>query len=434
MHADGYVLNVLRGAAPSGSRREKLGIVVDGLTFLYVVSFYTLVNSPELSRVSYVLSILLCTAVVAHKLSAGRIYFPRKFWIPWIFVWYNVCSVLWARDSASALWQAGSIASAVLGATMIWLALESGQSPHVLTFAMIVGSIALVIYSYDEIQRITEVQRVGSIVGNANRMAMYLSYCFLAIWCLPDRLARKLRWVGVMFLVFALAYSGSKKLVIVASALIVFLLIDLLTGKQGQRGRAAYVLLIFTALATAILLWGANFNLASWHGIQSNQVVTRSVDLLNGGTASDREREAMAAEAIELWLSNPILGLGTGQYAERGTFDTYSHNNYTELLANLGLIGLLLYYALPMSLLFECLISRQFVALRWHLFIVICVVLLLDVGMVSVTFKANWTLLALLSYRLGSEAPSGRLASRHQSFLQRTFMEHYHGLRWHLKN
>lgn len=55
-------------------------------------------------------------------------------------------------------------------------------------------------------------------------------------------------------------------------------------------------------------------------------------------------RMQMIDEGIELFKQRPILGHGTDTFGYISSFGTYSHNNYVELLANNGLLGLFAYY------------------------------------------------------------------------------------------
>ena len=57
---------------------------------------------------------------------------------------------------------------------------------------------------------------------------------------------------------------------------------------------------------------------------------------------STEARLAYLNHAIEVFHSNPIIGVGFNQY--RVYFGTYAHMNYAEILADTGIIGFVLYY------------------------------------------------------------------------------------------
>lgn len=55
-------------------------------------------------------------------------------------------------------------------------------------------------------------------------------------------------------------------------------------------------------------------------------------------------REDMLMAALRLWEASPVFGHGVDSFRLLAPYGTYSHNNYAEILATLGLIGLLLFY------------------------------------------------------------------------------------------
>ena len=63
-------------------------------------------------------------------------------------------------------------------------------------------------------------------------------------------------------------------------------------------------------------------------------------------------------KAIEIGIDNPVIGVGAGNYAiipkeiEPGSF---SHNTFTEVFANFGIIGLIIYLKMLLLLTFKIL-------------------------------------------------------------------------------
>ena len=72
------------------------------------------------------------------------------------------------------------------------------------------------------------------------------------------------------------------------------------------------------------------------------------------GDVSSQNRVGLIGLALQMWSDHPILGLGMNNFPMFQTIGEagyYAHNNYVELLADLGLVGFCLYYYMPMSLL-----------------------------------------------------------------------------------
>ena len=60
---------------------------------------------------------------------------------------------------------------------------------------------------------------------------------------------------------------------------------------------------------------------------------------------STKVREIMIMEGVRFFLDHPFIGGGTNYFALRTTTGYgYSHNNFIEILCNMGLIGVALYY------------------------------------------------------------------------------------------
>ena len=90
-----------------------------------------------------------------------------------------------------------------------------------------------------------------------------------------------------------------------------------------------------------------------------NQVVARASKLDEDRVGSSVYiREKMVSVGLQLWAQQPIIGHGAGQFSSLSGFRAYAHNNYVELLANDGIIGLVLYYILPAAMLFIVLRPR----------------------------------------------------------------------------
>lgn len=61
-------------------------------------------------------------------------------------------------------------------------------------------------------------------------------------------------------------------------------------------------------------------------------------------SASDQGRFNMITYGWNMFKEAPIIGYGPGAFKEIAGFGKYSHNNYIELLFNLGIIGFCLFY------------------------------------------------------------------------------------------
>ena len=183
-------------------------------------------------------------------------------------------------------------------------------------------------------------ERVGEAIGqNANSIG--LNMAFLALVC--------------MF-----SYTR-KKNVVYAIALVAFAAIALFSGS-----RKAFVALMFGVAAVfafsgrgwkallGVIAAGAFCSVFYWIVIHNadlyNVLGYRLEDLINGGVdKSTIEREWYRDYAFGMFLAKPIVGFGFNGFLTQMqiigySHQAYSHCNQLEILADLGLIGFVLYY------------------------------------------------------------------------------------------
>ena len=104
---------------------------------------------------------------------------------------------------------------------------------------------------------------------------------------------------------------------------------------------------------------------------------------------SSSQRVKYTAKAIELWKKNPIIGGGYNNVSVNSGFNTYSHNNYIEVLCSVGLIGFIFYYGYIIFLLCR---SLKYKERNNRLFdhkmisiLILLAILISDVGAVTFT-------------------------------------------------
>jgi len=108
--------------------------------------------------------------------------------------------------------------------------------------------------------------------------------------------------------------------------------------------------------------------------------------------SSSTERIEYINIGLEGFKKSPIWGHGwdSFRYFNGGM---YSHNNFIELLFSLGIIGLIVYYAIHLSIIKKLLLYK---ADRLTLIFVLIIVTM-DVGLVSYSFKGTMLMLVVCS-------------------------------------
>ncbi|MFO7545429.1 MAG: O-antigen ligase family protein [Trueperaceae bacterium] len=376
-------------------RPAKRDALVEATVVLFVFATFVVSSLPGLSRSVHLAVGLMVLALLARSSRTPLVLrWDSMIPIAWAFTAYAFASVLWSVDHGSALVSAIGLVVDVLGATIVWVALQNGARLRVLATSAAIGASVQGTVALVQTYVLGEARSVG-LVGNANALAIQLSMtAFLLLLVLGRQ-----RWAQIVALalfVVATITSGSRKMLFVWLTYVLLLL-------EQLRFR-----LKRSSLTTAALLMFLPF--LAWGVVEYGGVVIEPLGELTfyqrlEGTFEGREtgkRSGMIVEALRLWWERPVAGYGIDQFrfANR-LYGTYSHNNYTEMLANFGVIGLLAFYLLYAVLAvraLRALIDGRRVA--WVVLAIIFVTLLMDVARVSYGGRLTWMLLLVMGYVL----------------------------------
>src|SRR5690606_36857230 len=139
-----------------------------------------------------------------------------------LFVTYALASVLWSTNQSAALVSSVGMVVDMLGALLIWAALQNGVSALVVAYSAASAAVIQAIVGLSQ-YIVSGEARAEGLTGNANCLAIQLSLTgFLLMLILP-----KERWAKVLALslvVIATVTTGTRKLVFVWFSYIVLLL------------------------------------------------------------------------------------------------------------------------------------------------------------------------------------------------------------------
>ncbi len=140
-------------------------------------------------------------------------------------------------------------------------------------------------------------------------------------------------------------------------------------------------------IVSAILL-GFLFLYVNKSQIDTFERFSGLVNLVTGGNidSSTKWRIFFIDKAYEVFKDNFFLGVGIDNFQKFTGVGLYAHNNYMELLADLGIIGFLIYYRI-FYLLFRHL--RNIRATNQE-YIFLIVLLIMDIGIVSYYSRFTW--------------------------------------------
>jgi len=377
------------------------------LAFIFVAAYYILPQVPGFSRISFVAGCALTALAIIRGLQTGHLKLPRLWYAPWVFLIYCAVSLIWCTDLSRALNRLQQVSAAIIGATAIWTWVYNGMTWRPIVRAIFLGATVLSASMLPEVLSAGVGARAAGIAVNPNAAGLLLSLGAIVIWCAPIKLARWLPWVAVGFLIYAAAFTGSRKVLFVLAC---FLLIYAIDMPPARRRSATFVALL---LAVAVGIGVCHDGEGARKMLGSLSIIERTELAVHGRDLSYLTRMEMYRTAIEMWKERPVQGWGLGQFASLTDFDTYAHSNYPQVLSNLGFIGFVLLYVFHASVAVRgARAFRRGVPLGSTILILLVMLLALDSGMVSFFYKGTWLTLIFLECLCTESERTMNLAAR----------------------
>lgn len=184
-------------------------------------------------------------------------------------------------------------------------------------------------------------RRLGSDFSTINLFGMIMA--MMAIFMLHSIILTKryivLKTFGLLILTLFVASSGSR-----ASLLCLFIGVLIYLLMTSEKNKVINVIKV--AIVLSLLVYFMSFS--SFTNSILNRVSTlwRKQDTIVA--ASDASRMRLIVFGLEQWLKRPLFGYGFNAFTNYSTsvisFNTYSHNNFVEILFNNGIVGLICFY------------------------------------------------------------------------------------------
>lgn len=320
------------------------------LIFSYIfISVLFLESYPKYSHY-FGLSVFGLAFIYNFILKGERIYINNVVIAHFVFILWTIISYLWAHNEEHCLeYQQRMIFLAILSFSFynilkifdVRTAFLAGVSlSSLINVAVFFGFIA------NPFQK-ESYGRFSGTMGNSNATAILLSFSIFATILLINSFSKKdgvsfFKWVFSLIIplcLYLIVQTGSRKGFILG---IVFLFMFFLPYfKNTKKIIYGTIILLMFAVGFNFLLENEEF------AEQLGFVYERFEDAQDTVEGTGYEGSAdirlfFIKEGFETWKNNPVLGIGLNNFSFY--YGTYTHNNFIEMLANLGIIGLILYY------------------------------------------------------------------------------------------
>lgn len=326
------------------------------LLFLMALWSYALFALPIGAITSLV--ILLFTYFLYCK---GKIFIRITLFHKYLVVFVVFCflSSLWAIDSSVAFLQGEALLKNLIIIFSLYMVFDTYKDVTPILDIILVGGYIIVVYLFfkygvdDLFLLLKNASRIDNDVINANILGMSLAYSGIVLVYYGAYYGWKI-WHLLFFInVSIVIISASKKGILI---LLMGSCAVLVLKNWKNRFRDIFkiiLLIILLALAISFLI-----KLPIFNGLYIRfQKFLAGITGKGRGDISTISRLQYQSLGISIWKEHPILGVGidnaqiinghiNGDY-------TFLHNNYVELLADIGIVGFGLFYSIYVYLLYQ---------------------------------------------------------------------------------
>ncbi len=318
-----------------------------------------------------------------------QIAFIKKIKMRFASIWF-ICFFIWCLITCIFSTQIASSFSAWIELLKLLLFILCFQNIvkkddlSGLMKALVMGPLVLFLYLFATKQLFVDERLGTTLVGNANSFALLFMVGAIAaiyLFFTEKRIVYKYIAAGAFAAIcYSLALSGGRKFFVIPFFVVAMVFIQ----REDSKGRRKY---IRNCLIIAILLL-VIFYMVFQIPMLYNTIGIRFEGLfaLVGGKgkidASAKVRMNMIDDGISAWLEAPLLGYGLNSFAENMGYGAYAHNNYVELLYDIGLIGFTIYYSVFVYYLINLFKNKKNIECLFFLSTIFAL-LLFDYGAVS---------------------------------------------------
>lgn len=355
-------------------------LVLDDLPMLYMFS-------------NIVFAFLVMLTLMQRNFTVHRSAFT--FSIVALMVWTGM-SLCWCDDSDAVI---GDIKKQILFLILVFalthLIHKKSDFQVIFKWFIIAGIVYFVwlMFSYGFqyfISQILAGNRIGDEFLQLNKLAMNCAIIFIISLNLLLYKKKKVYIIPMIMMLFLMLGAESRRAFLVL--IICSVLSYILYIKEETRSRKKIVKIIIGI--TIIFITVHLFNNSALFKSLNNRF-----EEFQNTESQDTLREKYLEYGYQSFLEHPILGLGSGNshiitLAAAGK-KTYLHNNYMEMLVNLGIVGFLIYYFIY-AYLIKSLISTGVDDIETKIMLIILVgQLISDFGVTSYSYKFTYLVFGL---------------------------------------
>lgn len=198
--------------------------------------------------------------------------------------------------------------------------------------------------------------------------------------------------IGFLLCTCIAFFSGSKKVIL---SIVVLLFCYYFMRTNNILGKIKYIIL---ALICIGIIWKMIMEIPLLYEIVGERVDQLIDGLFYGDyNASDQIRSNLIIQGLELFRQAPLKGIGLLNFEKVNSYGLYAHNNYVEILCDLGILGVIIYYSIFVIIFVKSINAKKESDLKKYALLMMFMILANDIALVSF-YTLFWQLMISLSY------------------------------------
>lgn len=385
--------------------------LINMLSFLLTIYFTCLIVFKTYNyQLTYVVDIFLVLTFITIMLNKKIYFYKINFFILLYISFVILClaSTLWAVDFYQSFFRTIQLSLLLINIMIIYLSFKNFNLENsflngillgvLINFLILIGVLHV---SFDPYTLVGGGRALGT-TGNANMLAIimlisiFVSFIYLNKKEKINKLMYYYQYINLFISSYIIFLTMSKKGIIFGFVLLIIIL--LLSLKDFKK---FINIMFFSILLIGVFVNFIDIDVSSYlnHIIGRFSSFGKNVNEVSDPFGSTGERIFLINFGLSTFQNSPIFGHGIANFFLLNERNIYAHNNYIELLVDLGIVGIVLYYSIHVYLLKSFFMLKNNFSMKIFFIIFLFVLVFMDFALVSYGMKLLiYTLLFISIY------------------------------------
>ncbi len=384
------------------SREESISVKILSILFmLYIAS--TIVFRMQYIYITYMIDIIMIfTFFLLWYMKKIKIYSGNKVVFAYFtFAIFALMSSFWAKNFDMAMLKSFQLIFISINIFLIYNIIKNYHIDNYFIYGVLIGSLFNYIFALGIVVSPFEIyleERLQGTVGNPNSLSvvMIISIFVSIVYLAKDKEKSNIflyyyQYINIILALYLIIMTVSRKGIVFGFALVFLqILVSMKDVKSFVRfaGMSAIGIVIFINFINLDDLWALYDKV-----MYRFNVLGEGLAHTDSRAGSTGIRLYLAEIGFNLFENHPLVGVGINNFKAYSPGGLYSHNNYVELLAGVGLVGSMIFYSIYIFLFQKILqIKKTDVKFIFTFFLIV----LLGMDIASVSYYNKLILYTLL--------------------------------------